>query len=77
MTDANLALGGYTILDLVRSFNLSRSYWYEQIALGNLEAVKLGKRSIILAPALKAFLDALPAARSTYIRKGSRRIVGG
>ena len=64
---------GFDIPDLARRYKLRPAYWYEQIALGNLEAVKLGKRTIILVPALRKFLASLPAATSNYVRPHYRR----
>lgn len=41
---------------------ISRSSLYKRMASGELAAVKSGKRRLILAGALKAWLEALPAA---------------
>jgi hypothetical protein len=41
---------------------LSRSEIYRRLAAGDLRAVKAGKRTLILADSLRAYLDSLPAA---------------
>jgi excisionase family DNA binding protein len=39
----------------------SRSELYEQIAAGNIRAVKLGRKTLVLLDSLRAFLEGLPS----------------
>jgi hypothetical protein len=50
----------HTIADATRVSGVSRSALYLAIARGDLAARKLGKRTLILAGDLAAFLDRLP-----------------
>ncbi|MCQ4162655.1 helix-turn-helix domain-containing protein [Roseomonas sp. GC11] len=59
MPQTQLAL---SIPAAVAATGLSRSEVYRRLARGELRAVKLGKRTLILAESLRAFLHALPAA---------------
>jgi Helix-turn-helix domain len=50
----------HTIADATRISGISRSALYLAIARGDLAARKLGKRTLILAADLAAFLNRLP-----------------
>ncbi len=45
--------------------NCGRTKIYQEIAAGNIKARKLGKRTIILADDLQAYLESLPSYRET------------
>lgn len=51
----------YSLPEVVKLTSLGRSKIYENIASGDLRAVKLGKRTLILSEDLDAFLKNLPA----------------
>jgi excisionase family DNA binding protein len=51
-------LKAYPIKDVCRRLQIGRSTIYEQIAQGRLQSVKIGKRRLILADDLNAFLAA-------------------
>jgi excisionase family DNA binding protein len=53
----------YSVDDAARVAGIGRTRLYDFIAAGALPAKKFGKRTIVLADALKAFLDGLPAAQ--------------
>ena len=53
----------YSVDDAARLAGIGRTRLYDFIAAGALPAKKFGKRTIVLADALKDFLDALPAAK--------------
>jgi hypothetical protein len=50
----------YSIDGAAEAIDSSRSKIYEEIRAGKLKAKKLGARTIITAPALYDYLDALP-----------------
>jgi len=50
-----------SIPEAVALSGLSRSHLYRQMENGGLAAVKIGKRRLILADTLKAWLQAAPA----------------
>ena len=52
----------YSIPEAVRATGLGRTSLYELIATGRIEARKAGKRTLIPAESLRAFLAALPHA---------------
>jgi excisionase family DNA binding protein len=56
--NANLA---YTINDACSVSGVGRTLLYERIGNGELRAVKVGKRTLILADELRRWLDDLPA----------------
>mgnify|MGYP006780909273 CR=1 FL=1 len=53
---------GFTVADGVRASGLSRTRIYNEIAAGNIRAVKAGKRTIIIADSLREFVRSLPPA---------------
>ena len=55
----------YTIAEFVKAARISRSAVYAALASGQLEARKLGTRTLILTDAANAFLNALPVMRAT------------
>jgi len=54
----------YGISGLSEATGFGRSTIYEQIALGNLRARKLGARTIVMAEDAKAWLSSLPTLPS-------------
>jgi len=53
----------FTVEEAAKRARLSRSWLYQQIAVGNLVTHKAGSRSLVLAADLDAFLAALPTLR--------------
>jgi excisionase family DNA binding protein len=51
----NLSVG-----EAVRMFGIGRTKLYELIRRGDIEAVKLGRRTLIRAASARAFIDNLP-----------------
>ena len=51
----NLSIG-----EAVRTFGIGRTKLYELIQNGDIEAVKLGRRTLIRAASARAFIDSLP-----------------
>jgi excisionase family DNA binding protein len=47
---------GYSIPEAVQASSVGRSSIYEEIRAGNLRAIKIGRRTVILADDLKAWL---------------------
>ena len=67
--DETTAKFAYTIDELVELGCGSRSFLYEKIGDRKLKASKRGKRTVVLAPDLEAWLASLPA---TTIRPRSK-----
>jgi hypothetical protein len=61
----------YTIPEAIRVSGIGRSRLYELIAAGNVDARKLGGRTLVLASSLRSFIAALPPAE---IRQGQTRV---
>jgi excisionase family DNA binding protein len=55
----------YSIDEAVKATGIGRSCLYEEISGGRLRAVKRGRRTLILADDLKAWLASLPPAQRT------------
>lgn len=51
----NLSVG-----EAVRMFGIGRTKLYELIQRGDIEAVKLGRRTLIRAASARAFMESLP-----------------
>lgn len=51
----NLSVG-----EAVRMFGIGRTKLYELIQRGDIEAVKLGRRTLIRAASARAFIESLP-----------------
>ena len=51
----------YTIAQACIVANMGRTAFYEEINKGRLRAVKRGRRTLVLADDLRAYLDGLPA----------------
>lgn len=49
-----------TIGEAVRLFGIGRTKLYELIQNGDIEAVKLGRRTLVRASSARAFIDSLP-----------------
>ena len=58
-----------TISDAVRLFGVGRTKLYELIGAGDIEARKVGARTLIVVASLMAWLDTLPSARVAVPRK--------
>lgn len=71
----------YGIGDAAAALDLSRSRLYELIASGEIAVCKIGKRTIIPAVELTAFLDrhrvARPTGRFPAAKRASTRVDGG
>ncbi|HEV2557220.1 MAG TPA: helix-turn-helix domain-containing protein [Microvirga sp.] len=52
----------YSIIEATKATGVGRSCLYEEIGKGRLRAVKRGRRTLILAEDLRAWLASLPAA---------------
>lgn len=52
----------FTIPDAVRASGLARTRLYALIGNGEVDAVKAGRRTLVKADSLRAYLDSLPAA---------------
>jgi excisionase family DNA binding protein len=59
----------YSIAEVCAAANVGRTTAYAAIKIGSLRAVKLGRRTIVLAEDLNRFLENLPPARSTLAPK--------
>ena len=44
--------------------NMSRSTFYEQVAAGNIQIRKLGRRTLVPASEVQVFLDRLPSLKA-------------
>lgn len=55
-----LATENVSIGEAVRLFGIGRTKLYELIHSGDIEAVKLGRRTLIRAHSARAFIDSLP-----------------
>ncbi len=53
-----------SINDAVRTFGIGRTKLYELIRNGDIEAVKLGRRTLIRTASAREFIDSLPRAGS-------------
>ena len=65
----NVALA-YQTRDAARALGIGLTKLYEFIGKGELEAVKIGGRTVVTAASMQAFLDSRPKAD---IRTGCRR----
>ena len=63
----------YTLKEFMALAGVGRSFVYEEIAEGRLNAVKAGRKTLIREEAARAWLDALPAMASTSSRAFERR----
>lgn len=60
----------YTIPDAVRAAGIGTTKLYELIGAGTLDARKVGRRTVIMADSLRAFMSSAPRAT---IRMGQRQ----
>lgn len=51
-----------TIVQAVHMFGIGRTKLYELIQRGDIEAIKLGRRTLVRAQSARAFIDSLPRA---------------
>lgn len=49
-----------TVAEAIQRFGIARTKLYELIREGDIEAVKLGRRTLIRAESVRAFIDRLP-----------------
>ena len=63
-TDQQVTPLAYTVEDALAASGIGRTKFYEEIAAGRLKARKVGTRTLVLAPDLAAWLEALPLAES-------------
>ncbi|WP_428375384.1 excisionase family DNA-binding protein [Lichenicoccus sp.] len=68
MADSVLA---YTIVEACRVSGIGRTKLYAEIADGKIEAVKAGRRTLLNAKSLAAYVAALPAAEIRVGRKAA------
>jgi excisionase family DNA binding protein len=57
----------YSVPDAVKAAGIGRTSVYQAIAAGELKAVKHGRRTLILADDLRAYLAALPAMKPAKV----------
>jgi excisionase family DNA binding protein len=55
----------YPVNEAASLIGLGRTKLYEAISDGSLQAVKLGRRTLIPADALQKFIDGLPLVRAS------------
>jgi excisionase family DNA binding protein len=53
-----------TIGEAIRYFGIGRTKLYELIQNGDIDAFKLGRRTLVRADSVRAFIDGLPRAGS-------------
>ena len=61
----------YTIPDAGRAAGIGNTKLYELIGLGVLDARKAGRRTVIMADSLRAYLSSLPPASIRAPRKAA------
>ena len=49
-----------TVAEAIERFGIARTKLYESIRAGEIEAFKLGRRTLIRAESVRAFIDRLP-----------------
>lgn len=49
-----------TVAEAIQRFGIARTKLYELIREGDIEAVKLGRRTLIRTESVRAFIDRLP-----------------
>lgn len=49
-----------TVLETIERFGIARTRLYEAIRVGEIEAFKLGRRTLISADSVRTFFDRLP-----------------
>lgn len=59
----------YSIAELPAIISVGRSHLYEEIRAGRLRTVKVGRRTLVLADDLQAWLRAKPDATSPSARE--------
>lgn len=67
VNEGNPGLLGFSVQQAAKSAGVGRTTIYEELARGRLRAKKVGRRTLILASDLEAWLQCLPSAgRSTH-----------
>lgn len=59
-------LAAMSISRFCKKYDLSENTVYRQIALGNLRAVKVGRKALIPTAAAQAWFESLPPLSTTY-----------
>jgi len=53
----------YSVEETCMKLGIGRTTFYELVAEGRIKMLKLGRKSIVPAPEIPAFLNSLPAAK--------------
>ena len=53
-----------TVAETAAAFSIGRTKLYELLATGKIDAVKLGRRTLVRTASLRDFMDSLPAFRA-------------
>jgi excisionase family DNA binding protein len=60
----NLKAECLSIADTVNAFGIGRTKLFQLIAARHIQAVKIGRRTLVKVDSVRAFIDSLPAAAS-------------
>lgn len=66
-TDDVAPIGALTISSFCRTYNIGRTFVYDEIAKGRLEARKAGSRTIILKSEAERWVASLPTLRPSAL----------
>ena len=58
----------YTVREAIREIGIGRTKFYREIAEGKIKPRKIGKKTIILAEDIEAYLQSLPTMEATDAR---------
>lgn len=56
-----------TVVEAIELFRISRTKLYELISQGQVDAVKLGRRTLIRANSVRALMDRLPPPNADHV----------